>query len=133
MLGAKRVHRQTIMDSARPLLLPFLREPAGRKIHRSRAAMLKLSGAGALAQHRLYQPADPDCRREEQPEGQQRRGAWRPVPQISAHEVSAERRQCGQFNGDKDRDEVEPYPGDGGELDIAETKPVAAAPAPVAE
>jgi len=32
----------------------------------------------------------------------------------------------------QDRDEVEPYPGDGGELDIAETKPVAAAPAPVA-
>src|SRR5260221_6750523 len=80
MLGAKAIHRQTIMDSVLPLLPPAIKVSAagslsgrGSCLFRSQAGMLKAVKTAALTKHRLDQPANPDRRREEQPERQARR------------------------------------------------------------
>src|SRR5260221_14286929 len=97
MLGAKAIHRQTIMDSVLPLLPPAIKvsaagSPSGRGScpFRSQAGMLKAVKTASLTKHRLDQPANPDRRREEQPERQERRCLWRTLASVSAHEVGAE-------------------------------------------
>src|SRR5207342_314683 len=58
------LHRQTIMDSV-PRLLPPAIPSAAVSFTGSHADALKIA---SLTKHRLEQPADPDRRREEQPE-----------------------------------------------------------------
>src|ERR1700687_2229368 len=71
----------------------------------------------ALTQYRLHQPADPDSRRQEQPERMDRRRVERQLADRAAQNGGAERRQGCEFDQGKDRDKTEPRAGDRGELD----------------